>query len=65
MKIKSAIYIEFNILTTFMESIIISHLFPLNKVGGQSVKWSKFLSVFSERHAKALFQVIKSLWSPY
>ena len=36
MKIKSAIYIEFNILTTFMESRFISHLF--NKVRGQSVK---------------------------
>ena len=30
MKIKSAIYIEFNILTTFMESRFISHLFPYN-----------------------------------
>ena len=41
MKIKSAIYIEFNILTTFKESRFISHLFPLNKVRGQSVKWIK------------------------
>ena len=32
MKLKSAIYIEFNILTIFMESRFISHLFPHNKV---------------------------------
>ena len=58
MKIKSAIYIEFNTLTTFMESRFKSHLFPLksevNQLNGQN------LYVLGERYAKALFQVINS-----
>ena len=53
MKIKSAIYIEFNTLTTFMESRFKFHLFPIksevNQFNGQS------LCVLGERHAKALF----------
>ena len=44
MKIKSVIY-RVNILTIFMENRIISHLFPLNKVRGQSVQWSKFACI--------------------